>query len=45
MFLSGDIEKSKLNPRVEVFLLDETVDTLTGTDAERKEMIVQPSDG
>lgn len=45
MFLSGDIEKSKLNPRVEVFLLDETVDTLTGTDAERKEMVIQPNEG
>jgi chemotaxis protein MotB len=35
MYLTNDTEKLRLNPRVEVFLLDETVDQLVGTVEER----------
>ena len=42
MHLSGDSEKMRLNPRVEVFLLDETVDQLSGTPEERNEKILTP---
>lgn len=40
MYLSSDSEKLRLNPRVEVFLLDETVDQLVGTVEEREEDVV-----
>lgn len=42
MFLTGDSEKMKMNPRVEVFLLEETVEQLLGTPEERKELFVSP---
>ena len=35
MYLSSDADKMKMNPRVEVFLLEETVDQLIGTAEER----------
>ncbi len=40
MFLSGDIEKMRMNPRVEVFLLEETVEQLLGTPQEREDRIL-----
>lgn len=40
MYLSSDSEKLRLNPRVEVFLLDETVDQLVGTVDERADNVV-----
>lgn len=40
MFLSSDPEKMRKNPRVEVFLLEETVDQLIGTVEERGEQII-----
>lgn len=42
MHLSGDAEKMRMNPRVEVFLLEETVDQLLGTPEEREERILSP---
>lgn len=39
MHLSRDPEKARLNPRVEVFLLEETVDQLIGTAEERNREI------
>ncbi len=44
MHLSSDPEKMRLNPRVEVFLLEETVDQLIGTVEERNEKIVEASE-
>lgn len=40
MHLSSDAEKTRLNPRVEVFLLEETVDRLIGTAQERNNTIL-----
>lgn len=40
MFLSSDQDKMQRNPRVEVFLLEETVDDLVGTATERTEKFV-----
>ncbi len=40
MYLSSDPDKMRLNPRVEVFLLEETVDDLVGTADERNEKFV-----
>ena len=40
MFLSSDPEKMRQNPRVEVFLLEETVDQLIGTVQEREDQVV-----
>ncbi|HBE70576.1 MAG TPA: hypothetical protein DDW52_20715 [Planctomycetaceae bacterium] len=40
MYLTADTEKQRLNPRVEVFLLDETVDQRVGTVEERAEDVV-----
>jgi chemotaxis protein MotB len=40
MYMTADPDKNRLNPRVEVFLLEETVDQLVGTQAERKAKIV-----
>ncbi len=42
MFLSSDPEKIRMNPRVEVFLLEETVDQLVGTVQERSSEILDP---
>lgn len=42
MFLSGDSEKMKMNPRVEVFLLEETVEQLLGTPEERNDLLLNP---
>jgi chemotaxis protein MotB len=42
MFLSGDAEKMRMNPRVEVFLLEETVEQLLGTAEEREQRILDP---
>ncbi|GIW98603.1 MAG: MotB protein [Pirellulaceae bacterium] len=42
MFLSDDPEKMRMNPRVEVFLLEETVSDLIGTADERAQKVVQP---
>ncbi len=39
MHVSSDSAKAKLNPRVEVFLLEETVDKLAGTKEERAEKV------
>ena len=39
MFLTSDTEKMRMNPRVEVFLLEETVDQLIGTAQERNETL------
>ena len=44
MFLSSDPDKMRMNPRVEVFLLEETVDDLIGTAGERSEMFVTSED-
>jgi chemotaxis protein MotB len=41
MYLSSDPDKTRLNPRVEVFLLEETVDQLIGTVQERNNEIVE----
>ncbi len=41
MYLSSDAEKTRLNPRVEVFLLEETVDRLIGTVEERNDAILE----
>lgn len=40
MYLSSDPDKMRLNPRVEVFLLEETVDDLVGTAEERSKKFV-----
>lgn len=40
MHLSSDPDKTRLNPRVEVFLLEETVDQLIGTVQERDDQIL-----
>lgn len=40
MFLSGDTEKMRMNPRVEVFLLEETVEQLLGTPEERNDRVL-----
>ena len=40
MYLSSDAEKTRLNPRVEIFLLEETVDQLIGTVQERNNAIL-----
>ncbi len=40
MYLSSDPDKTRLNPRVEVFLLEETVDQLIGTAQERDNQIL-----
>lgn len=40
MHLSSDAEKTRLNPRVEIFLLEETVDQLIGTVQERNNTIL-----
>ncbi len=40
MYLTDDSEKLRLNPRVEVFLLDETVDQLVGTVEGRADDVV-----
>ncbi len=40
MYLSSDPDKTRLNPRVEVFLLEETVDQLIGTVEERNSEIL-----
>lgn len=42
MFLSGDAEKMRMNPRVEVFLLEETVEQLLGTPEERESLRLNP---
>jgi chemotaxis protein MotB len=42
MYLSGDIVKMQMNPRVEIFLLEETVDQLLGTAEERSDRILDP---
>lgn len=42
MFLSGDSEKMRKNPRVEVFLLEETVEQLLGTPEERDDYLLKP---
>ncbi len=41
MFLSSDPEKMRQNPRVEVFLLEETVDQLIGTAQERNNKVIE----
>lgn len=41
MYLSSDADKMRKNPRVEVFLLEETVDQLIGTVQERGEKLIQ----
>ena len=41
MYLSSDPDKTRLNPRVEVFLLEETVDQLIGTVQERNNAILE----
>ncbi|QDV27737.1 OmpA/MotB family protein [Aureliella helgolandensis] len=41
MFQSSDTEKVRLNPRVEVFLLQETVEELIGTAEERDENVLK----
>jgi len=41
MYLSSDPDKTRLNPRVEVFLLEETVDQLIGTAQEREAQILE----
>ncbi len=41
MFLSSDPDKTRMNPRVEVFLLEETVDQLIGTVQERNNQIIE----
>ena len=41
MFLTSDAEKMRLNPRVEVFLLNETVDQLIGTAQERSGNVLE----
>lgn len=41
MYLSGEPEKVQQNPRVEVFLLEETVDQLIGTAQERDDRFIQ----
>lgn len=43
MYLSSDSDKARLNPRVEVFLLEETVDQLIGTAQERNNQILDDS--
>lgn len=43
MYLSSDPDKTRLNPRVEVFLLEETVDQLIGTAQERTDQIIDDS--
>ncbi len=43
MYLSSDPDKTRLNPRVEVFLLEETVDQLIGTVEERNSEILNTS--
>ena len=40
MYISNDPEKLRQNPRVEVFLLEETVERLVGTESERQEKIL-----
>ena len=40
MYLSSDAEKMRKNPRVEVFLLEETVDQLIGTAQERDDKLI-----
>ena len=40
MYLSSDPDKMRKNPRVEVFLLEETVNQLIGTAEERQEKII-----
>ncbi len=41
MYLSSDADKMKKNPRVEVFLLEETVDQLIGTAEERDNKLLE----
>ncbi len=41
MYLSSDPDKTRLNPRVEVFLLEETVDQLIGTAQERDDQVLE----
>ncbi|MEZ6137365.1 MAG: OmpA family protein [Pirellulaceae bacterium] len=41
MFLSSDPEKMRKNPRVEVFLLEETVEQLIGTAEERNDKLTE----
>ncbi|RMF43586.1 MAG: hypothetical protein D6753_04790 [Planctomycetota bacterium] len=43
MFLSDDPEKMQMNPRVEVFLLEETVSDLVGTVEERNRKVIDPT--
>lgn len=43
MYVSSDSEKMRLNPRVEVFLLEETVDQLIGTAQERSDKFLEPT--
>ncbi len=40
MYLSSDPEKIRMNPRVEVFLLEETVEQLIGTAEERNNKLI-----
>lgn len=44
MYLTSEPDKMRLNPRVEVFLLEETVEELVGTASERTDKFVE-SDG
>lgn len=44
MYMSSDPDKVRKNPRVEVFLLEETVDQLIGTVEERKNEILVTSE-
>lgn len=41
MYLSSDPDKMRMNPRVEVFLLEETVDQLIGTAQERTQKVIE----
>ncbi len=43
MYLSDDPEKMRMNPRVEVFLLEETVSDLVGTLEERRQKVIDPT--
>lgn len=45
MYLSSDPDKTRLNPRVEVFLLEETVEQLIGTAHERENQILDNPTG
>ncbi|MBX3420374.1 MAG: OmpA family protein [Pirellulaceae bacterium] len=42
MYASGDSERMRLNPRVEVFMLEETVNQLSGTEEERHQKVLNP---